>query len=92
MKALAELLIAGLELVEAEGRQLRLTAFRFVAAAALIALSAVIAAGGVVLLAVGTFLMLQWLTGHAWAAALICGIGCVLVAGAVGWIAHLMVK
>lgn len=93
MKALAEFLIAGLELVEAEGRQLRLTLFRFGVALALVVLALAVAVAGTALLAVGAFLGLQALLGdRTWAAALVSGFLFVLVAGTLAWIASRLVK
>lgn len=93
MKALAEFLIAGLELVEAEGRQLRLTLFRFGVALTLVVLALVVAVAGTALLAVGSFLGLQALLGdRTWAAALVSGFLFVLVSGALAWIASRLVK
>lgn len=91
MKALAELVIAALELVEAEARDLKHGAFRLALAVSLLAVATLLAAGGVTLIAIGVFVFLQNRTSTV-TAAIICGLALLAGAGAIAWQAQRMTK
>jgi hypothetical protein len=91
LKPLAELFISAMELVEAEGRDLRRWTFQVGAALAVVLLAAALAAAGVLAVAAAIYLLLSWAMGPiaAWAI-----VGVLLVGGAGGlwWMAHGMIN
>jgi hypothetical protein len=87
MEALANLMIATVDLVEAEGRALRRQAVRFLWTVALILVASVMGAVGVGFVLAG----LYWLLSaqlSAPEAAILFGIIALALAGAIAWIAH----
>lgn len=87
MEALANMMIATVNLVEAEGRALRRQAVRFVWTVALIIGAAVIGMIGVGFVLAGLYwLLTEQLTAPQ--AAILFGIIALVLAGAIAWIAH----
>lgn len=87
MKALVELIIALLELLEAEARALRSGAFRLGLCAVLLGAAGVLIVGGVGLILRALFLYLVILLGQATANLLI-GLVTLLMAGGLVWSAR----
>ena len=92
MKALADLFISAVEVVEAEGRDLRRWAFRVGVSVSLLIAAALLVAVAVVLLAMAIAFYLHYLTDSWGLALLIAGVVVLACAGVVGWQAHKMIK
>lgn len=82
MGALTRFVLRLVDLVEAEGRQLRASAVELMVAASILRFAALVAAGGVVFLGVSLFLLLRDSVGPPGAAAL-SGVALLALAGAV---------
>lgn len=91
MKALADLIIAAVELIETEARQLRLWSYRLGAGLALLFAAAALGVGGVLLLAAAVFVAMQQVMGTA-TTLLVLGLVLSAVAGAIGWTVHRNLK
>lgn len=91
MEALANLMVATAELVEAEGRSLRRHLLRLSISAALVMVAALVALFGIGFLLYGLFwLMAEQMSGPATAA--IFGMVAVGLAGGIAWIARQMIR
>jgi len=92
LKALADLFISAVEVVEAEGRDLRRWAFRVGVSVSLLIAAAMLVSVAAVLIAVAIAFYLHYLTESWGWALLIAGLVVLACAGVAGWQAHKMIK
>lgn len=92
MKALADLFLSAVELVEAEGRDLRRWALRFGVSLSLVLAAVILATLGVLTLLAALFVALKDTSlGTAWSL-VITGVAILICAGVAWWQGHKLIK